>query len=169
VKRLFLLRHAKSSWDDPALPDVERPLAPRGRKAAKSMADYFKRQRVRPGLVLCSSAKRTRETLERMVPVLGKGATIEVEAGLYAASAEDLLARLRRVPDTVASVMVIGHNPGLQDLALMLAAGGDELPRVREKFPTGALVVLELRRLTWSGLQPGSAEVVGLVLPRELG
>jgi phosphohistidine phosphatase len=168
VKRLYLLRHAKSSWDDPGLPDRERPLAPRGRKAAKAMADHLRHERVRPGLVLCSSASRTRETLERIAPALGEEAQIEVEDDLYGASASQLLTRLRRVPDSVASVLVIGHNPGLQELALTLAAAGDELPRLREKLPTGGLAVIELRRLTWSGLQPGDGELVGLVLPREL-
>ena len=132
------------------------------------MADYLARKGVRPDLVLCSSAARTRETLERIAPVLRPDAQVEVEDGLYAAGASELLARLQRVPDAVESVLLIGHNPGCQDLALRLAGGGSELPRLLEKLPTGALAVLELRGCTWSGLEPGDAELLDLVLPREL-
>ena len=132
------------------------------------MADYLARKGVRPDLVLCSSAARTRETLERIAPVLRPDAQVEVEDGLYAAGASELLARLQRVPDAVESVLLIGHNPGCQDLALRLAGGGGELPRLREKLPTGALAILELRGSTWSGLEPGDADLLDLVLPREL-
>jgi phosphohistidine phosphatase len=132
------------------------------------MGDYLAREGVRPDLVLCSAARRTRETLERIAPALGEDVQVELEDGLYAASASELLGRLQRVPDATDSVLLIGHNPGCQDLALSLAAAGGELPRLREKLPTGALAILELRGATWSGLGPGKAELVDLVLPREL-
>src|SRR5262245_29809534 len=127
---LHLLRHAKSSWDDPALPDHERPLAPRGRRDAKLIADHLLRERIAPELVLCSPALRTRQTLELVRPP----GTIELEDALYGASSEELLARLRTVPGSVESVMLIGHNPGLQDLALDLAAGGGGLEELEAKF-----------------------------------
>ena len=114
MKRLYLLRHAKSSWKDTSLPDHDRPLSGRGRRAAKAIARHLREQDLEPQLVLCSTARRARETLERIQPALG-AATVEFEHDLYAASADALLERLRRVPDTVASVMLIGHNPGLQD------------------------------------------------------
>jgi phosphohistidine phosphatase len=167
VKRLYLLRHAKSSWDDPTLGDRDRPLAPRGKRASEKMAKHLKSERIRPALVLCSSAQRTRQTLKRITPALGKP-HIEVEDDLYAASAGELLARLRKVPDTVPSVLLIGHNPGLQDLALTLARDGPDRARLEEKFPTGALAVLSVRRLTWSGLQPGDAELLACIAPRDL-
>ncbi len=165
MKLLHLLRHAKSSWDDPNLRDAERPLAPRGRKATKRMAAHLRRQKIRPELVLCSTALRARETLEGIRPALA-GVPARFEEGLYGAGAQELLDRLHALDDAVGSVMMIGHNPGLQDLALLLAGEGADLPRLREKFPTGALATFEVE--TWWGLGPGSARLQALVVPREL-
>jgi phosphohistidine phosphatase len=120
MKRLYFLRHAKSSWKDTSLADHDRPLAGRGRRAAKTIARHVREQGIEPELVLCSLARRARETLDRIEPALGTP-TIRVEGDLYAASGPALLDRLRDVPHTVESVMLIGHNPGLQDLALDLA------------------------------------------------
>jgi phosphohistidine phosphatase len=166
VSTLYLLRHAKSSWDDPSLPDDERPLAPRGRRDGKRIAEHLRRLEIEPELVLCSSAARTRETLELVRPALG-GATVLVEDELYAASSDQLLARVRQVPDAVASVLVIGHNPGLERLGLALASTGDELERLEEKFPTGALATLELAD-GWSRAAPGGATLTAYVVPKQL-
>jgi phosphohistidine phosphatase len=167
MKRLYLLRHAKSSWDDPTLADDARPLAPRGRRAAKVMAKHLRRRGIAPELVLCSPSRRTRQTLTRIAPSLGKGVDVEIEPELYAASATTLLELLREVPEEVESVMLIGHNPGIQELALSLASGGSESIRVRSKFPTAALATLELNA-NWRELAPGSAELVSFVKPKEL-
>jgi phosphohistidine phosphatase len=165
---LYLLRHAKSSWDDPALTDDERPLAPRGRRDGKRIGEHLRRQEIEPDLVLCSSAARTRETLELLRPALG-GSTVLVEDELYAASSDQLLARIRVVPDEIASVMVIGHNPGLHELALVLAStGGDELERLEEKFPTAALATLALAE-PWGRVAPGGATLTAYVVPKQLG
>src|SRR4029453_12785732 len=110
VKRLLLLRHAKSSWDEPGLADHNRPLAPRGRRAAESMARHLRDDRISPALVLCSSARRTRETLE----LLGVVEEVRIERALYGASEDELLDRLQRVPETLDSVMLVGHNPAVQ-------------------------------------------------------
>jgi phosphohistidine phosphatase len=165
VKRLFLLRHAKSSWDDAELADHDRPLAPRGRRAAKVMARHLRLERVTPELVLCSSSRRTRETLECIA--VGDAAEILVERGLYGATQDDLLDRLRAVPDAVRSVMLIGHNPAVQHLSFVLARPGPELERVRAKFPTAALATLEFDG-AWGALAPGRARLVAFVTPREL-
>jgi phosphohistidine phosphatase len=167
VKRLYLLRHAKSNWGDPSLADEERPLAPRGRKAAARMARHLRQEGIRPDLVLCSTALRATETLKAIERALEDTPT-RAEKGLYGASAETLLARVRQVPDDVGSVMLIGHNPGLEDLATLLASGGPELPRLREKYPTCALATLDVGEEAWSLLQPGEAELVGLVTPNDL-
>jgi phosphohistidine phosphatase len=167
VRSLYLLRHGKSSWDDRALADDERPLAQRGRKAAARMAEHLRREGIRPDLILCSTAARAKETLETIGPALEDVPTL-AEVGLYAATAETLLARLRRVQDDVGSVMLIGHNPGLQDLATMLASRGQVLGRLREKYPTCALATLDVGSEAWSKLQPGGAELVGLVTPNDL-
>jgi phosphohistidine phosphatase len=166
VRTLSLLRHAKSSWADPTLPDPKRPLAARGRRDAKLIAKHLRRLGFEPELVLCSSAARTRETLDLVRPAFGTS-TVRLEKRLYAASSDELLERLRLVPDAVASVLLIGHNPGLQELALVLAAGGDELERLRAKFPTGALATLVLAT-TWHRLTPADAMLSAYVVPKQL-
>jgi phosphohistidine phosphatase len=166
MKCLFLLRHAKSSWKDPALADHDRPLASRGRRAAKLLADHLRCERVAPGLVLCSSARRTRETLERIGP-LGEQATIRIERELYAAADHRLLERVRAVDDEFESVLLIGHNPGVQELALSLADSGEKLATLRRKYPTGALARLEFAG-RWRELGPGGAELTDFVTPKQL-
>jgi phosphohistidine phosphatase len=163
AKTLFLLRHAKSSWEDPGLADHDRPLAPRGRRAAKLIAEHLRREGVGPSLVLCSSARRARETLDRVAP----DGEARIEGELYGASATDLLARLRRVPGGVESVMLIGHNPAIHALAVRLACSGPTRPALERKFPTGALATLAFDG-DWQGLQAGTARLVAFVRPREL-
>jgi phosphohistidine phosphatase len=167
MKRLYLLRHAKSSWSDPDLPDRERPLAGRGRRAAKAMSRHLREAGVDPDLVLCSPARRTRETLERIEPVFGRGA-VRVEPGLYAAGADDLLALVCATPAHVESVMLIGHNPGLEELALVLARGSALRDQVSAKFPTAALVTVEFGVAVWGEVSPGTGDVVAFVRPRDL-
>jgi phosphohistidine phosphatase len=167
MKQLFLLRHAKSSWDDSDLVDHDRPLAPRGRRAVKLIAEHLNREGVRPALVLCSSARRTRETLDGIVPALGEGLSVQIERELYAASEQSLLDRLRAVEDRVESLMLIGHNPGLEQLALSLAGSGHKLAVLRRKYPTGALATLEFSG-RWGDLRPGHAELTDFVTPKEL-
>ena len=168
MKRLWLLRHAKSSWDDPGLPDPDRPLAPRGRRAAEVLAAHLAASDVRPGVVLCSSSLRTRQTLAAILPALGDAFEIRIERALYGAGATQLLERLRQVSNRVSSVMMIAHNPGIQDLALALAAGGPALAGLREKFPTGALATVELDVERWRDLDHGMAAATALVTPRSL-
>ena len=122
-RTVILLRHAKSSWSDSTLADIDRPLAPRGERAARKLAKYIRRKRIRPALVLCSPALRTRETLEAVEASLGKRCVVEVVPQLYAASDRELLELLQALPEPVSSVMLVGHNPGLQNLALVLASG----------------------------------------------
>lgn len=163
---LYLLRHAKSSWADPSLADHERPLAPRGRRDAKRIAKHLREIDCPPELAICSPAVRTRETLELVRPVL-VASTVVFEEDLYGASSDQLLARLRRIPDTVSSVMLVGHNPGLHQLALALASAGDELGRLEAKFPTAALATLEVPK-PWSRLEPGDATLSAFVVPKQL-
>ena len=175
TKQLFVLRHAKSSWDDPGLDDHERPLAPRGRLAVEMMADHIRSHDIRPGQVLCSTARRTRETLEGVAP---DGQRL-IEPELYAASARELIERLRQVPEEIDAVMVIGHNPTMQTLVLRLAAApelsvvpdddGDDsyLTEVQGKFPTGALATLTFQG-AWRDLAPHEARLVGFVRPRAI-
>jgi phosphohistidine phosphatase len=168
VRTLYLLRHAKSSWTDRTLPDHERPLAPRGQRDAKRIADHLVRESVEPQVVLCSSAVRTRQTLELIRPVLGAASSVSLERELYAASTDELLERVRSLPHAIASAMLIGHNPGLQGLAVALASSGNELKRLEAKFPTGALATLTFADTDWNRLAPGEAVLTAYVVPKQL-
>jgi phosphohistidine phosphatase len=161
VKTVWLLRHAKSSWDDPALADHDRPLSSRGRKASKRIRRWADENDVRPQLVLCSTALRARDTLERVLPGLGRP-NVRVEGGIYHTSAEGLLERMRRVPSDVDRLMLVGHNPGLEDLASLLAPPG------LDALPTGALAELRLEIDGWSDVRSGCGLLERLVLPRSL-
>ena len=167
MKRLFLLRHAKSAWDDPALRDRDRPLAPRGRNAAKRIGRWAKKHAVRPQLVVCSSAVRAQQTLQRVLPSLGEP-DVWVEVTLYAAGAETLLARIQALPDEVDEVMLVGHNPGLMEVLLLLAAPGELRERASVSVPTGALAKLEADVVRWADVAPGEARLREFVVPREL-
>jgi phosphohistidine phosphatase len=174
VRRLFLLRHAKSDWDDPALADHDRPLSGRGHRAGERLATYLRAERISPALVLCSSAARARATLSHLLPALGDGTTISVERRLYGATDDSLLARIRLVDDTVPSVMLVGHNPGIEDLAHALARGArgesdeDALTRLESKYPTAGLATLAVPDGHWRDLGPGRARLTGFVVPRDL-
>lgn len=168
MKVLHLLRHAKSSWADDDRPDRERPLAPRGRRAAQRLATYLRERGVHPDVVLCSPAARTAQTLELIVAALGEGLEVLVEDELYAASARQLLARLRCLPEQVDSAMVVGHNPGLQELTLLLARESPLRERAAAHFPTAALATLALRRGGWPALGRARADLVAYLVPREL-
>jgi phosphohistidine phosphatase len=167
VKRLLLLRHAKSSWDDPDLDDRDRPLAKRGRRASQTIAEHLSRESMTADLVLCSSAQRARETLERIAPALGDGVDVQIEPELYSASEDRLLERVRAVAEDVESVLLIGHNPGLEQLALELAGSGDELMSLRGKYPTAALATLEFDG-PWRALEPGRATLTSFIWPKQL-
>jgi phosphohistidine phosphatase len=166
-RRLYLLRHAKSSWKEQGLADHDRPLARRGRRAAKAIRGHLREQGIEPKLVLCSTAKRARETLERVEPALGRG-EVRAESALYGAAPADLLARLQEIPASVRSVMVIGHNPGLEQLAVLLARPGPRLRELEAKFPTGALATLAFSGPGWAALDRGTAELIEFIRPRDL-
>jgi phosphohistidine phosphatase len=163
VKQLHILRHAKSSWDDPDLADHERPLAPRGEKAAVRIAEYARSKGIAPELVLCSTAVRARQTLAALLPVLSGDVEIRLEDVLYGAGVDTVLARLHDVDEVVGSVLVVGHNPTLHELALALTGREDAL----EHFPTGALASIALTT-AWADIAEGGADLVAFVVPREL-
>jgi phosphohistidine phosphatase len=168
TRTLYLLRHAKSSWANPALPDHERPLAPRGRRACALIAAHVRGEQIAPDLVLCSSSLRTRETLRRVATGFETPSEAVVEERLYTGAATGILARLHDVPGSVSSLMLIGHNPAIQELALELTASGARREAMTRKFPTGALATLTFTG-SWAALVPGSAELTAFVTPRELG
>lgn len=166
MKRLYLLRHAKSVQTADLNGDHERPLAPRGVTATERLTRYLRGQETHPSLVLCSSARRTLETLERIAPALRGDPDVTVDAQLYCASSWQLLQTVRGVNGDVDVAMVIGHNPGLRDLAVLLAHR-DAHPRLTS-FPTGALATLDLGWASWADLDEGSCQLFDYVVPREL-
>jgi phosphohistidine phosphatase len=166
--RIWLLRHAKSSWSDEGLPDEGRPLAPRGERAADRMRDYLAASGIGPELVLCSSALRARQTLARLLPAVGTELDIRIEPALYTFDADVLLERLSRIPSDVDSVLLVGHNPAMQDLAMRLAGHGDALPELEKKYPTAGLAEIAFVEGGWNGLA-GRGELVRFIVPRDLG
>ena len=171
MKTILLLRHAKSAWNDAGLGDHERPLNRRGEQAAKAIADHLAQHGPRPDLILCSTATRARQTLAPLVKRLGAPAPpLALEDALYLASEDSLLARLQALPDEVATVLLVGHNDGIWQLAEALAGRGHAttLAGLREKYPTGSLAMLHARIGTWRDLTAGSGELLAFVRPRDL-
>lgn len=168
-RTLHLLRHAKSSWQDATVPDLERPLAARGERAGVALARYFREHAVFADLVLCSPSVRTRQTWARVSDGLPDDPTVVFDAAIYEASAGDLLTMLHGVDKTVDSVLLIGHNPGIGALADGLADDGDQhaLRRLREGFPTGGFATLSLG-MPWTELTWDGARLDRFVRPRDL-
>jgi phosphohistidine phosphatase len=166
--RLWLLRHAKSSWDQPDLADHDRPLAPRGERDAERMAAFIEGTYIRPALVLSSSGLRARQTLGRVLPSLGETLELRVEPALYSFDPSVLLSRLRSVLDDVPSVLLVGHNPALQELALTLAEDGDALATVAKKFPTCGLAEIELHLGSWRDVAPATGTLMRVTVPTDL-
>jgi phosphohistidine phosphatase len=169
VKTLWLLRHAKASAGGAGLADHERPLSARGRDAAKRIGRHFAERGARPDLVLCSPSVRTRETLELVAKPLGIDLSVDFDSELYLASERELQARIQQVPDDAGSVILVGHNPGLAELALKLAERGDPgaLAELRRKFPTGALAEFRIHSQRWRQFARG-CELVAFVTPKLL-
>jgi phosphohistidine phosphatase len=171
VKTVLLLRHAKSAWDDAGLADHERPLNRRGERAAEAMAEHIANKCPRPDLILCSTALPSRQTLAPLVHrLVAPAPPILLEKALYLASEATLLARLRAVAREADSVLLIGHNDGIWQLAEVLAGRGRAglVAALQDKFPTGSLATLRAPIKRWSDLAAGSAELVAYVRPRDL-
>ncbi len=168
LRQLLLLRHAKSSWDDVRLSDHRRPLNPAGRAAAATMGAAMRDLGLLADVVLVSSARRTLQTLELAAP-WQEIPLIEPMDALYLAPAPRLLTVLNGVAETVRSALLVAHNPGLHDLALMLAGGphdGGDVRRLAEHYPTGALAEFVVPG-PWRSLAPGGARLVRFLCPRD--
>ena len=170
MKRLALLRHAKSSWDDPSLDDFDRPLNERGWKAARRMGRELERRHMRFDLVLASTAARVRQTIDGVEEKYDLAAPIQFEPRLYGASEAMLLTIVRALPESARAPLLVGHNPGLERLLAGLTRDDEQgfRQRVVRKYPTAALAVIELPANRWAEIEPGSGEIVELILPKEL-
>jgi phosphohistidine phosphatase len=188
----MLLRHAKSSWEDPSLNDFDRPLAPRGEAAAPRIGAYMAEHDLAPELVLCSPAVRARQTLDLVLPHLGGNPTVVYEEAFYLATpavmlarlrkvegpparsppqrARVMLARLRKVEAKVRRVLVIAHDPGMQALAVELAGTGEPkaLQAIAAKFPTAALAVLRFNLGEWAKIRAGKGRLELFITPKTL-
>ncbi len=168
---LLLLRHAKSSWDDSVVDDFDRPLNARGQKAAPLVGQWMKDQDMTPGRIICSGARRTRETLGLILPYQRGDQEISIEDGIYSADgAHDLLGRVRSIGKGSGQVMIIGHNPAIQELALALAGTGDadDLQQIALKFPTASLAEIQFPATDWSMVSEGTGALTNFVMPRRI-
>lgn len=161
TRELVLMRHAKSSWRVPAIGDHDRPLNGRGRRSARALGDWLRAAGHLPDAVLCSSARRTRDTLAG----LALEAPVRCLDALYHAEPEAMLALLRQAQG--ARVLMLGHNPGLADLAQALVAVPPAHPRFAD-YPTGATLVAAFDIAGWGALRPGTGRVLDFVVPRDL-
>ncbi|MEQ8344444.1 MAG: histidine phosphatase family protein [Sneathiellaceae bacterium] len=170
MRTLYLLRHAKSSWADFGLDDHDRPLNARGVESCTRLVPHLRQEGIAPDLVLCSTAERARATLHGIFPGLPAPLAVRFDPAVYLAAPGDLLALARATAAEVRRLMVIGHNPGLEDLARSLAGSGppDALARLEEKFPTGALACFSFDIDTWQDLSPGTGRLCLFTLPRLL-
>jgi phosphohistidine phosphatase len=162
LKTLHLLRHAKSDWGDDSLPDAERPLNARGKRDARALAGHLARHPVAVDAVYCSTARRARKTLAAISPSLGKAREV-VEGTLYGAGAGDLLELVRGLDPKLDAVLLVGHNPGFEELARTLLPDS-EPPRA---FPTCTLASLTFEGKGWNAVKAGRGRLAGFLTPAD--
>ena len=173
TKHLILLRHAKSAWPDD-VPDHDRPLAPRGRRDAPAAGGWLRKVAYVPDRVLCSTARRARETWRLAEEKLGAHPQTVFEDGVYGASSGELLELARQTSSDVDTLLIVGHDPAMRGLTLDVAseqpgdAEAEALGRVRAKYPTAAIAVLSFSG-NWSELGPGRAHLRDFVSPSDYG
>lgn len=170
MRRLMLLRHAKAERAEPGRNDFDRALAPEGRDVAPRVGAYMAGHALTPDLVVCSSARRAKETWELASGAFTAFPCTTFDKRVYDFDATDLLDLVRKTPTVVHALMLVGHNPSLEDLAALTIASGDHIGRGRleEKFPTGALAVIDFPVDAWSKVHPHSGRFDRLVTPRDI-
>lgn len=170
MARLILLRHAKSDWSDSTLTDADRPLNPRGQKAAPVIGQFMAANRLFPDLILCSTAQRTRETLAGIMPFLPREGEIRLLRALYDQSEDTYLPQIRKQGGSSRTLLVIGHNPATEETAHELFGTGptDLKADMEAKYPSGGLCVLDFDLEDWSKLEPGTGALVHFIKPRNL-
>jgi phosphohistidine phosphatase len=169
-KRLILFRHAKSDWPEGA-DDHDRPLSDRGKKAASVMGVYLEKNRLVPDLVLVSTARRAQETWTRASKAIKVVPPVKSTRDIYEAGTAQLIDVIRSTGPDVRTLMIVGHNPGLEDLArrLMKDAGGEAGRRLREKFPTAAMAMLSFDLTDWEDIAVETGSLDRFVTPKSIG
>ena len=168
MKTLTLLRHAKSGWDDPVTRDFDRPLNPRGRRAARTVGREMRSLGLAFDHVVASPARRVVETIDEVETAFGQLAT-HYDDRIYLAPTAMLVELVHQIPDTVDRLLLVGHNPGLEELALYLAgADGAQRAEVEVKYPTSTLAEIELPVEHWSDVGRGEGRIVRFIRPRDL-
>lgn len=162
MKTLLLLRHAKSSWDEPSLRDFDRPLAARGKRDAPRIGKALRKRGPHPELIISSPAARTRATIKAIAASARFEAEIQFEESVYGASASELIKLIRGLPREKATAMIVGHNPGLEDLVARLTGKP-------ERMPTAALACIEFQIDGWDDLKDGEGKLAWLLTPKQLG
>jgi len=168
MKTLILLRHAKSGWDDPVARDFDRPLNPKGQRAAVAMGKHMKSLGLEFDQVVASPAVRVVETLEQVGSGYGSDLAPAWDKRIYLASAATLLDLVHEFPDGAATVLMAGHNPGLEELVLGLVPGGALRGDVEAKFPTASLAEIQFDIERWAEVEPGDGELIRFIRPRDL-
>jgi phosphohistidine phosphatase len=161
MKTLHLLRHAKSSWKDPGQADFERPLNGRGREAAPLIGQYILKQKIRPELILSSPAERARQTAALVVQSAQLNAELRFDERIYEASAARLLEVVSQIDEPFGVVLLVGHNPGMEDLLATLTGE-------RHGMPTAALARIILDVEKWSKVREDTGRLDWLVRPKDL-
>lgn len=167
-KKIYILRHAKSDWSTDTPTDFERPLNKRGMRNASEMGQWMATQGIIPDVVICSTAQRARQTITRVCTAMGiDESNIEYNSELYLASLDELLSAIRSLPEQIESVMLVGHNPGLEELLIYLVGSTAAISIDRKILPTATLAQLKLSS-TWLEAKRGSASMITLTRPKEL-
>jgi phosphohistidine phosphatase len=161
MKILFLLRHAKSSWDDPNLSDFDRPLNKRGLKTAPKMGAVMRKRKLQPDLILSSPAARAKETTRLVCEAAGLTTEVQYDQRIYEASVDRLLKIVSLIDESANTALLIGHNPGFEEL--LTALTGES-----QRMPTAALAYIELEVEKWSNVSAGSGKLAWLVKPKDL-
>ncbi len=171
MKRLTLLRHAKSTWDDPVARDYDRPLNAKGKRAARAVGRYMREQGLAFDRATASPATRVSETIDEIAAGLGGKIAPEWDRRIYLASADTLLDIIHETPDSADRLLLVGHNPGMEELVLLLVPDRDEdltRDKVEEKYPTASLAEIALEVDHWADVARDSGTLVRFVRPRDL-
>jgi phosphohistidine phosphatase len=166
--RLLLLRHAKASPGESGLADFDRHLIPRGRRAGAAIGQYMAARKLAPDLILCSSSRRTRDTLAALLPFIKGDTDIHLTDELYESTVESYLATIRKRGGTAATLLIVGHNPAIEETAAELLARNKSGGTTALRFPTAGLGVIDFDIADWSALKPSTGKLLVFVEPKTL-